>query len=60
MNGYETSSEQSPATSSSLGVVWAIMGNTVGDVFLAENGAFRVRKVSGITGFISTIAGIVL
>ncbi len=56
--GYNANSEYTQATSATLGYMYAITGNTVGDVYLAEGGVGvnRIRRVNS-AGFISTIAG---
>ncbi len=57
MIGYQANAEHVPATSTSLGYVYGIAGNTVGDVYFAESTTVqRIRKVNS-TGFINTIAG---
>jgi sugar lactone lactonase YvrE len=55
-NGKECCySDNSKATEVSLGTIWALAVNSVGDIFISEG--TQVRKVDARTGLISTVAG---
>jgi uncharacterized protein (TIGR03437 family) len=53
VQGY--SGDGGPATSASMNAVQGVAVNANGDLFIADQGNFRIRKVSG--GIITTIAG---
>jgi uncharacterized protein (TIGR03437 family) len=53
VQGY--SGDGGPATSAELNAVQGVAVNAGGDLFIADQGNFRIRKVSG--GIITTVAG---
>ena len=46
------------AISASLNYPYAVAVNTAGDLYVADYYNSRIRKISGVTGIISTVAGI--
>jgi hypothetical protein len=46
-----------PATSASLSFPWGLAIDDSGNIFIADDGNYRIRKVDISTGLISTIAG---
>jgi hypothetical protein len=51
------SGDDGPATSAAINNPWAVDLNASGDIFIADQGNSRIRKVAVATGVISTIAG---
>ena len=49
--------DSGPASASKLNTPFAVAVNAAGDVFIADNGNNRIRKIDHATGNISTIAG---
>ncbi len=45
------------ATAASLNSPWGVAVNSTGDLYIADTGNHRIRKVDATTGLISTIAG---
>jgi trimeric autotransporter adhesin len=57
-NGIEGySSDGRPAVFSSLGRVLGIAVDSVGNIYLGDNDAHRIRKITAATGIITTVAG---
>ena len=52
------SGDNGPATSASFLLLWGLALDTEGNVYVSDQGANRVRKVTVSSGIISTIAGI--
>ena len=46
-----------PATSASLRAPFGLAFDSAGNLFIAEQNAHRIRRVDGVTGLISTVAG---
>jgi sugar lactone lactonase YvrE len=53
--GY--SGDGGPATSAQLGSPWDVVTDTSGNIYIADDYYFRIRKVDGSTGIITTVAG---
>jgi uncharacterized protein (TIGR03437 family) len=56
-NGAGFSGDGGPATSARLASPWGVAVDTRGNVFIADYGNFRIRKVDAATHNISTVAG---
>ena len=54
-NGY--SGDGGPATSAKLNVPWSVTADSAGDLFIADQGNARIRRVDAKTGVITTVAG---
>ncbi|MCY2990866.1 MAG: dockerin type I domain-containing protein [Planctomycetota bacterium] len=54
-SGY--SGDGGPATAASLDMPWGVAVDSSGNIFIAEQGANRIRKVDHTTGLITTAAG---
>jgi sugar lactone lactonase YvrE len=54
---YGYSSDGGPADTTMLNFPWGIASDSLGNLYIADNGNYRIRKVSMSTGIISTIAG---
>ena len=54
---YEYSGDNGPATSASLAIGGKIAADNAGNLYIAEPGGQRVRKVAVNTGTITTVAG---
>lgn len=46
-----------PATSANLGGPWGVATDAAGNLYIADYGQARIRKVDAVTGIISTVAG---
>jgi len=53
--GY--SGDDGPATSAELNIPLAVVVDGLGDLFIADSGNFRIRRVDATTGTITTLAG---
>ena len=53
--GY--SGDGGPATSASLREAWAVAVDALGNLFIADSGNDRIRRVDAVTGTITTVAG---
>jgi trimeric autotransporter adhesin len=51
------SGDGGPATSAAVANTWAVAVDASGNVYVADNGNSRIRKITASSGFISTIAG---
>jgi hypothetical protein len=51
------SGDNSPATSASLSGPYGVIVDSAGNIYIADQGNHRIRKVSASTGVITTVAG---
>jgi streptogramin lyase len=57
-DGNATSSgDGGPAIAAGVRYPYALAVNSAGDIFVVENGAFKVRRVDSVSGTIETVAG---
>eukprot|EP01034_Spumella_vulgaris_P024838 gene24838-31226_t len=52
-----SSGDQGPASAASLNMGNGVWCNTVSDMYVTETGGYRVRKIDGVSGIISTVVG---
>src|SRR5208282_2408705 len=55
--GGGTGGDGGPATSASLAVPTGLVLDSAGNLFIADSGHNRVRRVDAVTGIITTVAG---